>query len=53
MEVQAGSEDQHSTQQAMERRFGVSSGWQQLMDGRWLGCYGMCGWEETLHKLYL
>lgn len=31
----------------------MSSGWQQLMDGQWLGCYGMCGWEETLGKLYL
>lgn len=34
----------------MERGFRGSSEWQQLMDGRWLGCYGMRGWEETLDK---
>lgn len=27
---------------------GGSDGWQQLMDGWWIGCYVMHGWEETL-----
>lgn len=31
----------------------MSSGWQQLMDGWWLGYYGMRGWDRTLDKLYL
>lgn len=31
-------------------RVGASGGWQQLMDGQWLGFYGMHGWEETLDK---
>lgn len=43
-------DDQCGTQKAMERESGERNGWQQLMGGQWLGCYGMLGWEETLDK---